>query len=155
MKLWHFQLEDRIYPMCLNAAALFDIYDKFGDKGSVLDHIEGGDRKAFYAACWMLAKLCQQGELVARHMGESPMDIPTETDMRLMLGPLDVIRAKHAIRNTVAIGFGREIVDEGESKRVDLGLLELQKKTGLACAGPGICRFVRSFWAWVCGKECS
>ena len=155
MKLWHFQLDEKVYPMCLNGTALFDIYEKYGDKGSILDLIEGNNRQSFRATCWMLAKLCEQGELVQRHLGQTPMAIPTEAMFRLMLSPLDLIRAKHAIRNTVKLGFGREVTEEDEPKRVDLGLLELQKKTGPASAGPSIFRRLRSFWAWVCGRECS
>ena len=62
MKLWHFQLDEKVYPMCLNGTALFDVYEKYGDKGSILDLIEGNDRQSFRATCWMLAKLCEAGQ---------------------------------------------------------------------------------------------
>lgn len=154
MKLTQITIEGREYHLCLNGAALFDIYAKFGDKGSLMDHIEGNGRKSFYRTCWILAKLCEQGELVRRYRGFAPAEIPTETQLRLFLSPLDTLAAKAAIRRAVAIGFGREVQDE-EEKRVDLGLMELQKKTGPASAGHNICRRLRSFWAWMCGKECS
>ena len=154
MKLWHFELDGKVYPMCLNGAALFDIYDKYGDRDTVISHIETADRKGFEATCWILAKLCQQGELCQRYLGETSMDIPTEEMFRLMLSPLDVIRARGAIRRTVALGFGREVKDE-EEQRIDLGLLELQKKTAPGCAGPGIFRRLRSFLGWMFGKGCS
>lgn len=32
-----FALDGQEYQLLLNGAALFDIYDQFGDKGSVLD----------------------------------------------------------------------------------------------------------------------
>lgn len=154
MKLTHITIDGREYPLCLNAAALFDLYARFGDKGSLLDHIEGSDRKAFYNTCGMLAKLAEQGELVRRYQGFIPGDIPTENQLRLVMGPLDVINAKAAIRRAVAVGFGREIREEQE-ERVDLGLLELQKKTAPASAVRSISNWLRRFWAWMCGKECS
>lgn len=154
MKLTSISVDGRELHLCLNAAALFDLYARFGDKGSLLDHIEGRDRKAFYNTCAMLAKLAEQGELVRRYQGFTPAEIITEAQLRLLMGPLDVVASKAAIRRAVALGFGREVVDEKE-KRVDLGLLELQKKTEAACAAPGICRWLRSFWDWMCGKECS
>lgn len=154
MKLTHITIDGREYPLCLNGAALFDIYAKFGDKNAVVSHVEGSDRKAFYNTCWILAKLCEQGELVRRYQGFAPAEIPTENQFRLLMGPLDVLAAKSAIRRAVAIGFGREVQEEQE-KRVDLGLLDLQKKTEPACAGRSICRWLRNFWGWMCGKECS
>ena len=42
-----FALDGQEYQLLLNGAALFDIYDQFGDKGSVLDHIKGNSRSAF------------------------------------------------------------------------------------------------------------
>lgn len=155
MKLTHITIDGREYPLCLNAAALFDLYARFGDKDGLLDHIEGSDRKSFYNTCAMLAKLAEQGELVRRYQGFAPAEIPTETQLRLVMGPLDVLSAKGAIRRAVALGFGREVRDEEQNQPVDLGLLELQKKTASACAGRSISSWLRSFWDWMCGKECS
>lgn len=154
MKLTNITIDGQQLHLCLNGTALFDLYARFGDKGSLLDHIEGSDRKTFYNTCAMLAKLAEQGELVRRYQGFEPAVILTEAQLRLIMGPLDVVAAKSAIRRAVAIGFGREVKDERE-QRVDMGLLELQKKTEPTPAVPGICRWLRSFWGWMCGLGCS
>ena len=55
MRTVPYALNGQTWHLCLNGAALFDIYDKFGTDGSVFDHIEGTDRKSYDATCWMLA----------------------------------------------------------------------------------------------------
>ena len=51
MKLIPFELDKQEYHLLFNGAALFDVYDQFGDEGSVLDHINGNSRDAFDAVC--------------------------------------------------------------------------------------------------------
>ena len=60
MKTFPYTLNGNTWHLCLNGAALFDIYEKYGDKGFVTDHIAGNDKNAFQATCWMLAKLAEQ-----------------------------------------------------------------------------------------------
>lgn len=127
MKTTEFELNGQMYHLCLNGAALFDIYEKYGSKGSVTDPIRGNGKKSFSAVCWYLSKLCEQGELVRRYQGMDHGPFPSESQFRLMLAPPDVVRAKQAIEAAVRQGFARE--EKPERKEVDLGLLELQKKT--------------------------
>ena len=129
MKTVEFTVIGRTLHLCLNGAALFDIYDNFGDKDSVVDHIAGNTRASFRATCWILAKLAEQGELVRRAQGYDRCDIPTAQLFQLNLKPKDVAAAKHAIREAVALGFAREEKDDADQP-IDLGLQELQKKTG-------------------------
>lgn len=130
MRTVEFPFQGNVYYLCLNGAALFEIYEHFGTKGSVLDHIRGNGKKPFLAVCWMLSKLAEQGELVRRFQGYDHGTFPTEQMFRTMLAPLDVPRAKSAISEAYRLGFQQE--EAPEKKRVDLGLLELQKKTGPA-----------------------
>lgn len=116
------------YHLLLNGAALFDIYEKFGSKGFVLDHIKSNGKESFGPTCWMLAKLAEQGELLRRYQGHDKGPIPTEETFLLNLSPLEVPLAKDAIARAVQEGFRRE---EGPVKKeIDKGLLEIQKKTG-------------------------
>ena len=126
MRTVEFPFQGNVYYLCLNGAALFEIYEHFGTKGSVLDHIGGNGKKPFLAVCWMLSKLAEQGELVRRFQGYDHGTFPTEQMFRTMLAPLDVPRAKSAISEAYRLGFQQE--EAPEKKRVDLGLLELQKK---------------------------
>lgn len=126
MKTHDFEICGQQYHFCMNGAALFDCYDKFGPEKPVLDHIAGNSRRAFDAMCWMLAKFAEQGELVRRYQGYKPEKIPTEAHFRTNLAPLDVPAAKLILQAVVRLGFART---EDEEREVDLGLLELEKKT--------------------------
>ena len=129
MKTLEYTLNGQTYHLCLNGAALFDIYEKFGNKGFVTDHIKGTGKKSFSATCWILAKLAEQGELVRRYQGHAHGKFPSEQMFRTMLKPMQVHEAKLAIHTAVALGFTRE--DAEEEPEVDLGLIELQKKTAV------------------------
>ena len=98
MKTLEYQFNGQTYHLCLNGAALFDIYEKYGNKGFVTDPIRGTGKKSFSATCWMLSKLAEQGELVRRYQGYPHGKFPTEQMFAAMLRPADVPAAKLAIR---------------------------------------------------------
>lgn len=125
MKTLEYPFHGEVYHLCLNGAALFDIYDKFGTKGFITDHIRGTGRKAFSATCWMLAKLAEQGEIVRRYQGYPHGKFPTEQMFAALLTPAEATLARRAIAEAVALGFAREVEEDG----IDLGLAELEKKT--------------------------
>lgn len=150
MKTVEFELVGRTYHLLLNGAALFDAYDHFGDKGDLMDHIAGANRDSFENTVWMLVKLCQQGEAWRRYNGEDPQPMLSTEAALLFLGPMDVIRARAAIREAYALGFEREAPSEEEE--IDLGLLELQKKTEPALREANGSASRRSFWAFLFGK---
>ena len=125
MKCVDYTFNGQTYPLCLNGAALFAIYDEYGAKGSVLDHIKPVNNKGFEAVCFYLHKLAEQGELVRRWEGHKPRKIPSQGMFAALLSPPDVPEAKDAIRKAIEVGFEREH-DSRDS--IDLGLAELQKK---------------------------
>lgn len=129
MKTVEFDLGDMRLHLCMNGAALFDIYDKFGRKGQLLDHIQGNSKEAFENTCWFLWKLAEQGELVRRWMGHRPRPIIQERQMRALLGPMDVPRAKEAIGEAARLGFAMETPVE-RPERIDLGLQKLKEQDG-------------------------
>lgn len=128
MRLTPFKFNGVTYHLLLNGAALFDIYDQFGQDVSVLDPIKDKGRDGFMAVCWYLEELATQGELYRRREGLDAGPIPEASMFEVMLSPLDVPRARTAIQTAIAAGFGREEV--GQPKEIDVGLLELEKKTG-------------------------
>lgn len=152
MRTVEFELNGQVWHLYLNGAVLCEIYEKYGAEKSALDPIQGEGKAAFDAVCWYLTRLAAQGELLRRWQGCEKGPLPTEAAFRLLLGPLDVMRAKGAITRAVAAGFGRQV--KGEAKEIDLGLLELeQKKTNPAViALQRICRRLRSFFAFLFGK---
>ena len=129
MKTTAFELDGQTWHLCLNGAALFELYDRNGTDGSLLDPIHQEGKAGFDATCHMLAVLAQQGELVRRYQGMDRGGMATEHMFRATLMPLDVLRAKRALEAAVRQGFERE--HKAEDEKIDLGLLELQKKTGL------------------------
>lgn len=133
MKLHEVDLCGQHLHLCLNGQALFDLYDKFGTKGFITDPIKGSGKKSFEAVCYYLFKLSEQGELYRRWQGQTHGPVLTEQFFRVNLAPHDVAAAKDAIRTAIVLGFQRE---EKETSDLDLGLVELQKKTDLrdACA---------------------
>ena len=126
MKLTPFPFNGTTYYLLLNGAALFNIYDQYGSEGSVFDPIRGGGSAGFAAVCWYLAELIEQGELYRRRQGHDRRSIPTAETFAIELSALDVPRAKAAIQDAILAGFSRE---EAEKREVDVGLLELEKKT--------------------------
>lgn len=117
------------YHLLLNGAALFALYDRFGDRGSLADHLQGGGREAFENTCVFLAVLGEQGELWRRYLGYDHGPLPTAEGFRVGLSPMEAAAAKGAVMEALLKGFARE---EGQqSKAVDKGLLALQKKTAV------------------------
>lgn len=121
MKTVEFKAGDMRWHLCMNGAALFDIYEKFGRKGQVLDCIQGEDKQSFDNTCWLVWKLAEQGELVRRWQGHTPGRMPTLAQVRAVLSPHDVLRAKEAAAEAVKQGFAMELPPE-EPEMVDLGL---------------------------------
>lgn len=144
MKTIEFELDGQTYHLLMNAAALFDCYDRFGDKGEILDHIIGTTRESFDATVWILVKLCQQGELLRRYQGEDPSHMLSVEEASKTMSPLDLTRARAAIREAFCSGFDRET--KAEEEEVDLGLIELQKKTGIGLKGRSICSGLHRFF---------
>ena len=127
MKLHEVDLCGQHLHLCLNGQALFDLYDKFGTKGFITDPLKDNNKAGFEATCFFLAKLSEQGELYRRWQGQTHGPILTEQFFRVNLAPREVAVAQAAILASIVLGFQRE---EKETGDLDLGLVELQKKTG-------------------------
>lgn len=125
MKTIEYDFNGQTLHLCLNGAALFDFYDKYGNDASLADAIKGGGKKAFQTVCWMLAEFSTQGELVRRYQGYSAERTRSEDYFRAMLKPTDVMGAKRALMDTIASGFARE----EDNLPHDPLLAEYQKKT--------------------------
>lgn len=127
MKLTPFEFEGVTYHLMLNGAAMFDIYDKYGDEGSIMDHFQGNTRAAFDATCWYLETLSFEGERFRRWQGLDKGQILSAETLNVGLRPLDVPVAKASLRAAIQAGFARE--EAGPPQEIDKGLLELEKKT--------------------------
>lgn len=129
MKTINFEFDNIQYPLCLNGAALFDIYDKFGRDKDVTSLVTGADGKSFFRLCWIIAKLSEQGSAVKRYLGGDPPKPLEVVRLFLLLRPVEVLHAKEAVKLAVAIGFARS-VSEDDEESLDPWLEEInQKKT--------------------------
>ena len=124
MKTVKYELCGQTLHLRLTSAALYDIYDAYQPESS-FDPISAGGRQGFEAVCWYLQKLAEQGELTRRWEGFEPSEIPTVDQLRLLMTPADLPRAKLVLIRAMNMGFGREIEDD---EPVDLGLVEFEKK---------------------------
>lgn len=150
MKTVEFALNGRVHHLFLNGAALFDAYDKFGDKGSLMDHMNGTSRASFDNTVWFLVKLAQQGEAMRRWQGEEPQPMLTAEEALRTMRPPDCVRARAAIREAYHRGFAQEETDE--EREIDLYLEEFQKKTGPGSPGPDGSASRAGFWASLFGR---
>lgn len=123
-----FELCGQTCHLLFNAGAYFSIQDQFGDLNSVMDPVMGKGQNGFDAICWYLEELATQGELYRRHFGYDKGDIPDAKTMRICLLPLDIPRARSAIRAAVSFGFQRKV--EAPPGTVDLFQAEWEKKNG-------------------------
>lgn len=114
------------YHLLLNGAALFDLYDRFGDTGSLADHLQGGGREAFENTCFFLERLAEQGGLWRRYQEYDHSPLPTAGQFLVSLSPLEAAAAKKAVMEALLAGFAREEAEK--PGMVDKGLLALQKK---------------------------
>lgn len=148
MKTTEFTLQGKTYHLCLNAAALFTIYDRFPEAESAVEPIFAPGKRGFEAVCAYLAILGTQGELVRRFEGYDKGEMPTEGYFRIMLSPSDEVAARIALHRAIDIGFGREVKDtenQHEDGAVDLGLQELNsKKAPPASHGRNILTMLRT-----------
>ena len=144
MKSVDFDWNGQVLHLLLNGTALFDIYDKYGYDADLLDLLEGNDKKSYLNTCWILYKLAEQGELARRFLGHDHEKPPSVDRLAALMLPQDVPRAKRAATKAIRLGFGVEH-PEGDGS-VDIGLLELQKKTELRPPAPSIFRRLLNFF---------
>ena len=115
-----------------NANAYFDIKEAHGnditeamystdDSGKI--QVDGTQYKNI---CHILSILIVQAELWRRCEGQDKKDIPSLTYIKTHLKPFEVYPIIGKIMNAVSTGMKQETEEDEE---VDLGLLELQKKT--------------------------
>lgn len=143
MRIVNFEFNGGSYPLCMNAAALFDIYDQFGTERDLLEIISASTAEGFSDLCWTLAKLNEQGVAVKRYMERSAEKPLSEIEWKILLSPQDAIKAKEKVTEAVIRAFSRNIPDDEE---LDLGLLELEKKQKKQEPGRDLLTRLRDFF---------
>lgn len=125
MKTMDINLHGKELRLCYNGAAMFDLWDIFGQEKPILEHIEPNTKSGFNATCVMLAKLAEQGELVRRYQGFEPQAMPNIRELMAVLSPADVLAAKRFVSAAIAEGLKMEA--QIRRSETDLGLVELEQ----------------------------
>lgn len=112
------------YWVVCNAEVNFKLREQLGEEA--YKKILQPDREGFDATIRSAAIMLEQGELCRRYLGYDALKMPTEELLRMSLNSFDVIALKNKVLQAMTLDVIREVPDEGE---VDLGLLELEKKT--------------------------
>ena len=118
---------NKVYHLAYTAKAMFEIQDISGEK-EIMEILIDNTRDGFGLFCQAAEIMSQAAEDLRRYEGAKPGDVLTAEFIAMAARPVDLLELKGAMTRAVAYGFGREINDEKEE--VDLGLAELQKKTG-------------------------
>ena len=106
-----------------NAAAHFNAAEKYPD--GLVKELQKPGEESFEALFWTLAEMVKQGELVRRYMGETPRQIPTAEQFKMILRPNQIAKVTAMVFEELARGLGTNNDDE----EIDLVLLEYEKKT--------------------------
>ena len=130
MKAVKVSLAGRERYLAFTVEAMFQIEEKFGGSGELLEAMKDSGREGFSAACRAAAILAEQGELARRSLGYDPQPLVEAEVIAASMTPSEIAGLTLDIMAAVSLGYGREV--EPEQDEIDLGLAELneQKKTG-------------------------
>lgn len=121
-----FNFYGKAYYLMYTGNAFFELLDEFGEPSDIVTKILPNTREAFEITCKVAAVLSEQGSLVRAYMGHEKTDILSAEAFLATARPINLIALKRAVSNEIFSGANRE---ENEEEEIDLGLLELQKKT--------------------------
>lgn len=133
MKTIEFQYGGKMLHLYMNGTAMFAI-DAVNDAlpenepeilDQALQNTPAGNDSLFRIA----VILATQGEHCRRYLGYSPERIPTESELKTLLSPVQILGLRAAVYRAVNSGYGSAADDE--SGDIDTGLAELEKKTKL------------------------
>lgn len=131
-RLIEFEFNGRTLTAYCPAAAIYDIYEKFGTSDDIAEasHFLDPTRDGWDACCWILAEFCRWGELWRRQMGEDAQPMVSVSELQ-MAPPEDSVRFRELITQTISAGLRRDVPGKGEDGETDLVLqrIEAQKKS--------------------------
>lgn len=125
MKFTKWTFDGKDYYLSYNVMAVHQIYDLGIEDLSAA--ISNRGAKSFEQVCRAAEIMIQQGELVRRYLGYDPGNVISAETLMLTLGLNHDFALRSAMMEAVLDGLRS---DTDERQEVDLGLLELQKKTG-------------------------
>lgn len=125
MKFTKWTFDGKDYYLSYNVMAVHQIYDLGIEDLSAAISDRGA--KAFEQVCRAAEIMIQQGELIRRYLGYDPGNVIAADTLMWSLGINNDLALRSSMMAAVLDGLKSET---DERQEVDLGLLELQKKTG-------------------------
>lgn len=131
MKTIEFEYGPKSLHLYFNSTAMFDLEaldaQKAEDLPDTLERIQAPTAEGFALLCKVAVILATQGELCRRYLQYTPTRIPTERELLLVLSPMQLLALRSAVLRAVNAGWAQTDADtDGD---VDIGLVELEKKT--------------------------
>lgn len=113
------------YPLLFNGAALFAAQEL--TEKNLVEALTEYNREGFDLLCRFVAILSEQAELCRRYEGHAPAEHLTAERLLRTAMPPDIEAMRLAALDALTRGYRRE--KGGEDEEIDLGLMELQKKS--------------------------
>lgn len=113
--------------LAFTVTAMFQINELLGDQ-ELFEVLSCTGKQGFEQFCDIIRVLSCSGETIRQQEGYGKQEPLTKEQVAAYMTPVEYLELKKAAMDAVMIGYGREIVDEKEE--VDVGLAELEKKTG-------------------------
>lgn len=131
MKTIEFNLGAKTLHLYFNGEAMFRANDLDKDReentpdwiSRALENSLEGKR----TLCKVAHIMAEQGELCRRYLQYAPERIPTEEELNLLVTPMAIIGLRAAVMKAIDDGYGPQAQDDDGD--IDLGLIELEKKT--------------------------
>lgn len=115
------EVAGKIYCLLFTGDAMFSLQEAFGPEF----YNKLTDRKILYR---VTAVLSEEGEKTKRFAGLTGQEPLTEEAIHRLASPMDVLNITKACTDAITLGFGREIENNDSEEKIDLVLLEAQKK---------------------------
>ncbi len=119
-----FPIAGQKYGFLYNAQAMFELEETYGEIEKIMEIAQS--KKEPRKVLHICEVLSIQSECALHAMGQKPYKTFMVKDIFPLLSPRDFFKLKTIIAAAINSGLTQEIEHEGE---IDLGLLEIQKKT--------------------------
>lgn len=128
MKTVVFTIRGQKYGLYYNGNAMFEIQDLLGgDISLIFDVVRGRSKEKFSKLCQIVEIMSAQYVNAMRHLGYEAPDVLRADYTQAVAAMRDIKVLQDMVIEAVNVGLEQEEVDE--DREIDLGLIELQKKT--------------------------
>ena len=132
METVEFKYGSKTLHLFMSAEAMFRIQALSVDPEGpeILDLIVENSPAGSIALCQVAQILAESGELSRRYLGYSKERIPTVDELQQLLSPMQQLQLRITVVKTINSGY-QDNSSNPDPGDIDLGLLELEKKTKL------------------------